>query len=156
MRLVATSFIVSLPHVFSFFMKLRCTFGKLVNQNLRSSTCSALNKKFFLQFNIHLQDTVCRNPHPLQPYKITFLLCRLGATLTMWYHKTRIQAQKISTTKKRASHPGTTRDRSRYCKDEKLSKRLCIVAKHVCRPGSQSVNLYQVSVKSTPRKTVLI
>ena len=58
-----------------------------------------------------------------------------------------------STTRKRASNPGTARDtfKPRHCKYEKLSKKLCVVGEPGCRPGSQSANLYQVSVKSTPR-----
>ena len=62
-----------------------------------------------------------------------------------------------STTRKRASNPGTARDTCtpRHCKYEKLSKKLCVVGEPGCRPGSQSANLYQVSVKSIPRISLM-
>ena len=58
-----------------------------------------------------------------------------------------------STTRKRASNPGTVRDTCtpRHWKDEKVGKKLCVVGKPQWRSGSQSENLYQASVKSTPR-----
>ena len=45
-----------------------------------------------------------------------------------------------STTRKRASNPGTARDTCtpRHCKDEKLGKKPCVVGEPGCRPGSQS------------------
>ena len=57
-----------------------------------------------------------------------------------------------STTRKRASNPGTVWNTCtlRHCKDEKLGKKLCAEGEPGCRPGNQSANLYQVSVKSTP------
>ena len=45
---------------------------------------------------------------------------------------------------------------TRHCKDERLGKNPCVVGKPECRPGSQRVNLYQVSVKSTPRISLMI
>ena len=38
--------------------------------------------------------------------------------------------------------PGTARDTSRNCKNEEFGTKLCVVAKHGCRPGSKSENLY--------------
>ena len=56
-----------------------------------------------------------------------------------------------TTIRKRASNLGTVRDTPRHSKDEKLGKKLCVVGDPGRRPGSQSANLYQASVKLTPR-----
>ena len=61
-----------------------------------------------------------------------------------------------STTRKRASNPGTARDSPRHCKDEKLGKKLCVLAEHGCRPGSQRVDLYEMSVKLTPYRMTML
>ena len=57
-----------------------------------------------------------------------------------------------STTRKRVSNPGTAQDTCtlRHCKDEQLVKKSCVVGEPGCRPGTQSANLYQTLVKSTP------
>ena len=58
-----------------------------------------------------------------------------------------------STTRKRASNPRTVQNTCtpRHWKDEEAGKKPCVVGKPQWRSGSQSANLYQVSVKSTPR-----
>ena len=58
-----------------------------------------------------------------------------------------------STTRKRAINLETVRDTStpRQCKDEKLGKKPCVVGQSGSRPGSQSLNLYQVVSQVDPQ-----